>query len=311
VERRGAEGAREGTLGSMDPVEALHRLGGIAGIGEWRALTSRAAARDALDDGRVLRLKRHQVALPGSDLARRRAAELGGTVSHLSAAQWWGWKLKTVPPSPTITVPRGARGGAAPGSVELHWGHLQPDEAERGVTSPVRTVVDCSRAYPFDVALCVADSALRSRLVHPDDLLTAARRSPRTGRARAVRVAEAASGLADNPFESVLRAIAIEVPGLRPRPQAWIGQAGRVDLVDDALMIVMEADSWEHHGNRDAFKHDVRRYAEFASRGWVVVRFLWEDVMRDPERVRRTLTAVVAVRRRQLTPPTSAVQRSA
>ncbi|WP_193612002.1 DUF559 domain-containing protein [Nocardioides lijunqiniae] len=292
----------------MDPVDALHRLGGIAGIGEWRALTARAAARDALDDGRVLRLRRHQVALPGSDLARLRAAELGGTVSHLSAAQSWGWKLKTVPALPTITVPRGARGEST-GSVELRWGRLQPDEVEHGVTSPLRTVVDCSRVYPFDVALCVADSALRSHLVHQDDLLAAARRSPRTGRARAVRVAEAASGLAANPFESVLRAIAIDVRGLRPRPQGWIGQAGRVDLVDDRLMIAMEADSWEHHGDHDAFNRDVRRYAEFASRGWVVVRFLWDDVMRNPERVRRTLTAVAAVRRRQLTAPMSAVQR--
>jgi very-short-patch-repair endonuclease len=295
----------------MDPVEALHCLGGIAGIGEWRALTTRAGARDALVDGRVVRIKRQRVALPDSDEVSVRAVELGGTISHLSAAQHWEWKVKTVPSKPCITVPRGARGDADRGTVELHWADLHPSDVRGGVTTPIRTVIDCARAYPFDVALCVADSALRSGMVQKPDLIAAARRSPRTGRARALRVAQAASGLADNPFESTLRAIALEVPGLRPRPQGWIGSVGRVDLVDDTLLIAIEADSWEHHGTRDAFKHDVRRYAEFASRGWVVARFLWEDVMHDPERVRRTLTAIVAVRRHQLMSATSAVRQTA
>ena len=32
---------------------------------------------------------------------------------------------------------------------------------EQGFTRPVRTVIDCARTYPYDEALCVADSALR------------------------------------------------------------------------------------------------------------------------------------------------------
>lgn len=295
----------------MDPVEALHRLGGIAGVGEWRALTTRAGARDALVEGRVVRRKRQRVALPGADEVHVRAAELNGTVSHLSAAQHWGWKIKTVPPHPCVTVPRGARGDADRETVELHWADLHPADVRDGVTTPVRTVIDCARAYPFGDALCVADSALRSGLVRQPDLIAAARRSPRTGRARAIRVAAAASELADNPFESALRAIALEVRGLQPRPQGWIGHVGRVDIVDDRLLIAIEAESWEHHGTRDAFRRDVRRYAEFASHGWVVARFLWEDVMHDPDRVRRTLAAIVAIRESQLTSGTSAVRRSA
>lgn len=300
----------ETTSEVMDPGAALESLGGIAGIGEWRRLTGRAAARDALEDGRVLRIRGRQVGLPGQAATRVLAAELGGTTSHLSAAQHHGWKVKTAPPLPTLTAPRSSRAPAATTKVELHWADLVPSSVADGVTTPVQTVVDCSRAYEFDVALCVADSALRSGLVTKDELLEAAARSPRTGRSRALRVARAASALADNPFESVLRAIALSVPGLDVRPQGWIGNAGRSDLVDDRLLIAIEADSWEHHGHVDAFKRDVRRYSEFARRGWVVLRFLWEDVMYHPEQVRRVLLEATQVRTRQLGAATSAVRAS-
>lgn len=297
--------------GPLDPVEALVRLGGIAGVGRWRSLTGRAAARDALASGAVVRLRRHQVGLAGVDEARRLAAETGGVLSHLSAAQHHGWKLKAPPAAPMLTVPRAARlpagcDGLADASVR--WGAWRPDEVVGGVTSPLRTVVDCARHLPLDVALAVADSALRDGAVTREGLLAAARSSPRNGRARAVRVVDLASPLAANPFESVLRAVAVDVPGLSVRPQGWIGTAGRSDLVDDALRIALEADSWEFHGSQDAFRHDVRRYTEFARRGWVVLRFLWEDVMHHPERVRAVLVETVAVRRRQLGLPMPAAR---
>lgn len=294
----------------MDPVAALEVLGGIAATGEWRRLTGKAAARDALEDGRVVRVGGRRVGLPDVASTRILAAALGATVSHLSAAQHHGWKVKPVPAVPTLTVPRGSRGAPDPEAVELHWADLPAAAVEDGVTTPVQTVVDCARAYDLDVALCVADSALRSGLVTQAELVEAAARSPRTGRSRALRVATAASALAANPFESVLRAIALSVPGLDVRPQGWIGNAGRSDLVDDRLRIAVEADSWEHHGHRDAFKHDVRRYAEFARRGWVVLRFLWEDVMHDPERVRRVLLETATTRAQQLGVDMSAVRAS-
>lgn len=245
-------------------------------------------------------LPRRQVALATIDAGRLAAASVGGAVSHLSAALHHGWKVKAPPVRPTPTVPRKRRLPNGLPDLELHWADLPAEAVNHGVTTPVQTVVDCSRAYVIDVALAVADSALRSGLVSEAQLLAAARSAPRTGRGRAIQVACHASALADNPFESMLRAIALTVPGLEVRPQGWIGNAGRADLVDDQLMIAIEADSWEHHGTRESFKHDVRRYAEFARFGWVVVRFLWEDFMRQPERVRDHLAQVAEVRARQL-----------
>jgi very-short-patch-repair endonuclease len=291
-------GVRQG--GWVDPVVALAQLGGVARVGDWKAMITRAEARDALASGAVVTLPRRQVALPAIDASRRAAASVGGAVSHLSAALHHGWKVKAPPPHPTLTVPRNRRLPENLPELELRWANLPSGAVTDGVTTPLQTVIDCSRAYAPDVGLAVADSALRSERVTQSELLMAARSSPRTGRSKAMYVARHATGLAANPFESVLRSIALSVSGLSVRPQGWIGNAGRADLVDDQLLIAIEADSWEHHGSRETFRHDVRRYAEFARFGWVVVRFLWEDVMHQPERVHRHLTEVAAIRTRQL-----------
>ncbi len=261
---------------------------------------TRAQERDAIDDRTVVLLPRGQVALAALDDARVAAAAVGGTISHLSAALHHGWKVVAAPPRPTVTVPRNRRLADGLPDMELHWADLAPHGIDGTVTRPAQTVLDCSRAYEPRVGLAVADSALRSGLVTQPELAAAAASAPRTGRRRALWVAEHATALAANPFESALRSTALEVPGLEVSAQGWVGRAGRADLVDERLLIAIEADSWEHHGTREGFRRDVRRYAEFALLGWVVVRFLWEDVMHQPERVRRHLAEVAEVRARQL-----------
>jgi len=64
------------------------------------------------------------------------------------------------------------------------------------VTDKVRTVIDCLRWLPFDEALAVADSALDVSL---EALADAARRSPRTGRSRVLRVLRYADSRAAKP----------------------------------------------------------------------------------------------------------------
>lgn len=111
-------------------------------------------------------------------------------------------------------------------------------------------------------------------------------------------MADLADGRADNPFESVLRAIASDVPGLDVEPQVRIrgglGLAVRPDLVDRRLRLVLEADSFEWHGDRAALRRDARRYDLLLADGWVVLRFAWEDVMHDHAWVRSVLEATVA-----------------
>lgn len=268
--------------------EALERLGGVATRKQLLLLVTRPQLTAALAGGEVVNLRRGTYAVAGVDAARAAAVTTGGVVSHLSAALAHGWRVKSPPPRPVVTVASNSHPVVGQG-IDLRWGDVA---GQCGVTDPVRTVVDCARTLPYDEALAVADSALRAGAVSRAQLLEAAAGSPRTGRAKAIRVARAASDLAANPFESVLRAIAHDVPGLEVVPQGEVGTSTHPDLVDFRLGIVIEAESFAHHALPEAFEYDVRRYTALVRAGWTVLRFTWADVMRRPDYVRAVLVDV-------------------
>jgi very-short-patch-repair endonuclease len=287
----------------VDPVLALTRLGGVARWGALRRVCSGRRLRRALRDGRIVRSYYGRYALPHADAARAAGSRLTGHVSHTSAALHWGWAVKTAPTVPHVTVSRHRK--IAPGrrdGVVLHWRDLEADSVVDGwVTSPMRTVIDCCIDLPFDEALAVFDSSWRAGL-KPREVQVAALRLPRRQRDRVLAVARAADPRAANPFESVLRAITMTVPGLSVEPQVVVKDStfwGRVDLADESLRIVIEAESFEFHGSRKAFDRDCRRYNALVVRGWLVLRFTWEQVMFEPELVAGTLRALVDLRCRR------------
>ncbi len=273
---------------------ALRDRGGVARWSELKADLTRDQLEVALTSGRVSRIRRNLYVLADMREVRRLAITAGGAASHLTAAQHWGWKVKDPPRRPCITVARGSR--KPTGDLELHWQDLTPRETAGHVTRRIPTVIACARAYDGATALCVADSALREGQVSRQQLLAAARSSPRTGRAKAIRIAQLADGRAANPFESVLRWVCSSVDGLCAVPQGEVEGVGRVDLFDARLGIVIEAESFEFHGSLEAFRRDVHRYTACARRGLVLVRFTWHEVMHDPDYVQAALADIVRVR---------------
>lgn len=284
----------------MEVTDVLARLGGVSSRGRLIALTGRAQVDAALATGLVVRDARGRYALPTADEAHRAANSLSGVVSHRSAAAAWGWELKQQPDLPTVTVPRnrnvppGRRAG-----VEVRWSELRPEEVLSGRTTQGRTVVDCARTLPFDEALAVADSALRHASITRPRLVALAEEVPTRGRRAALRVARHADGRAANPFESVLRALSLEVRALHLVPQLVIRDSGlvvRPDLVDESLRLVVEADSFGFHADRRSLRRDCERYNALVLRGWTVLRFTWEHVMFAPEHVVETLAAAASLR---------------
>jgi very-short-patch-repair endonuclease len=280
----------------MHPVEALRRLGGVADHKTLLRLTSRRSLRTALGRGDVVKTRRGGYALVTAQEGLRAASRLNAIASHENAAIYHGWEIKLAPERPYVIVPRNRK--VAPArrrGVTVWYRDLAGHEHDGLATSKERTVIDCAKDLPFDRALAVADSALRHGDVDRDRLVELALALPSTGRARALRVVTAASELAANPFESVLRAIASEVPGLDVEPQVVISELGytcRPDLVDRSRRIVIEADSYEFHSSRKALKKDIERYTNLVVRGWRVVRFSWEHVMFEPDYVRACLLAL-------------------
>ncbi len=269
---------------------ALAQLGGVASHGELTDVVSRRQVAAARSRGDIARDRRGRYVLPAVPGQRRVAHELTATLSHTSAALHYGWKVKDVPERAYLVVPRNRNVSRVDQArAEVRWRDLVAEDISCGVTRPMRTVLDCARDLPFDQALCVADSALRDGAVGHEALrrLAAALRGP--GGRQARTVAAHASYVAANPFESVLRAIALQVPGLHLQPQLRVWDRGlfaTVDLGDESLKLALEADGWSEHGGRKAFRKDCRRYDELVAWGWTVFRFTWEDVMLQPEFVR-------------------------
>jgi len=281
----------------MSVVEWLTELGGVARRGALLRLVNRPHLEAAVASGDVVRDSRGLYCLPGADSDPLVAARLGGASSLTSAALHQGWAVKTVPDKPHVTVSRGRRINAGRSDAHLHFAEPEPAQIDGPATSVETTLEQCLRRLPCDEALSVADSARREGVgANVFETIADAARGP--GGPQVRRVCREASPQPANPFESLLRAIALDVGGLNVRPQVTIlvrDFTVRPDLVDERLRIVLEADSSEWHGRRSALASDTRRYNMLVVNGWIVLRFCYEDVMSHPEEVRRVLVAVVAL----------------
>ena len=284
--------------------DVVERLGGTCSWRELRRAVHWRHIAAALKDGSIVRPGRGVYAVPAAADGRVIGRRMTGTVSHRTAALHWGWKVKATPDLPDVTIPANRKlRTSARGLATVHWRTLGAGNVVDGwVTSRVRTVVDCCLDLPFDEALAVFDSALRSGL-NRREVTEAVLSLGKLQRRRVLALARVASHRAANPFESVLRALAIEAAqalGAQFEPQHQIrydDYYARVDLGSHDLRLVLEAESFEFHGDRAALTRDCIRYTELGSRGWLVLRFTWEQVMFQQDWVRRKIAMTVRARR--------------
>jgi len=78
---------------------------------------------------------------------------------------------------------------------------------------------------------------------------------------------------------------------------------GLVDAVYDDAKVVLEADGRRWHTRIRDLKRDHLRDAEAARVGWQTLRFLFEQIMGDPDEVCAVVNDVCAVRLRSQEPP--------
>ncbi|MFC5380345.1 hypothetical protein [Aquipuribacter nitratireducens] len=265
------------------PVTVVAALG-TATYPELMEHVSRRSLRTALSRGEVVRVRRGRYALPSATGGVRRALELGGALSGLSAAEHHGWGVLHRSSGTEVTVPPTAS-RLVPGGATLRWGRLSSHERRDGVTDPLRTVLDCARTLPVPDALAVADSALRRGDVRRRDLRRAVEElaGRRSGRARLVLTH--ASSRAANAFESGLRGWCLVAGRRSLQPQVEIrsrhGDVAVVDLADVDAGVVLEADGYDTHGTRRAFALDLARHDWLQTDGWATRRFAWTHVMFD------------------------------
>jgi len=265
---------------ARDPVDVVRRLGGHAKARDVLPWTTRHRLWRAVQQGRVVHPARGVYVLPDLPEPEVTAARLGGRLSHASAAQWWGLALVRPPDAVDVVVVHGNRRAATPG-VRLHRSRSLLDTPEIA-TDVLRTVLDCATVMPFPEALAIADSALAERYLRADRLVEAAHGTKGPGRARRMRVAQAADWRAANAFESCLRGVVLDAGLTGFEPQLEIRLPRRVvhvDVGDPRRRVALEADSFAHHGSRSDLVRDCERYDDLACEGWKVLRFTWEHVM--------------------------------
>lgn len=278
----------------MDVVGLLVTLGGIAEARTLRINTSRRQLRTALGRGEIVRVARGRYALPDADRAVALATDLDAVLTHLTAAAHHGWEIRFPPSRPQLGIPRHRE---LPDRVDVELCRLPGTTRDGWATGKLETVLMCAADLPFADGLSVADSALRHGDVRRSDLQRAAERMQGERGIRARRVAAYADGRAANPFESTLRALAIEA-GLDVVPQYRVETRGltvHADLADPLRGVLLEAESWEWHGkNRGDFERDCERYTALALADWLVLRFTWSEVMLRPAYVLECLREVAA-----------------
>lgn len=268
----------------MNITEVILAGGGAA---RWRELRAHVRQRDideAVASGRIVR-RRLGVYSLSEPSARGAAAELGGVLCHLSAAYAHNMGVLVSPDEFHVAVPPTRSRRPAPPGVRMHYVELGPEDIARGLTTRRRTVIDCLRACSFPQALAIADTCLRNQIFSVEELETLAAQMRGPGAKRGRRVVAAADPRAASEMESALRGILVDAGITCFEPQFAAIADGRVlattDLGDEETKVLIEADSFAWHGNRQALARDARRYDLLVANGYLVLRFAWEHIINE------------------------------
>ena len=181
----------------------------------------------------------------------------------------------------------------------IHREQIMSDEERRTHVASIGTVLErVLVCMPLKVSLPMLDAA-RNRGLY--DISTLA--MPSTG-SRLPHLREALSLSSDRArsiLETVARLQLIDM-GLTPQVGVWIEGVGEVDMIILGF-IVIEVDGWAFHSSKEQREKDLKRDRELLRRGYVVLRFTYDDVM-NGDFAREVPVSVTALRR--LVPETGA-----
>lgn len=229
----------------------------------------------------------------------------------------------------TLAIPRasthhaGCRAGLHLRKIDFPPGHVTEWRGGLLVTTPLRTGVDLAHEFRKSPrhALAVMGLAVRCDIEHRLELTDtrALSRAIQADAGVSVRVEELASiveeshlrgGRAlkayvrhanpapENPFEALSWAVFV-LEGIElPECQAWVqGASGRwyrVDFLWPAHRLIGEADGAMKYATTADVMAEKRRQADLEAAGYRFVRWIWEDVVPDPQPLIRRVERVLA-----------------
>ncbi|MGN6406246.1 type IV toxin-antitoxin system AbiEi family antitoxin domain-containing protein [Sinomonas sp.] len=271
----------------MDPVQRLHRLGGVARTRQLLAagVSERQLSR-AVQTGVVERPRPGIYSLPGTDPLLIRCAATNSRLTCASAAEHHRlWVLRR-PREVHLLRPDGTFSSER---AVIHRRSWLPGEPDGWIASKADVLLHALQCLPELEALVMVESA--SQQGFSMDFLRHRLSGRRNAPAR--RILE----LVDVGAESLLETLArthLRRAGLRVEPQVDIRGVGSMDLlVEDCVDV--ETDGKEHEAPKRRLK-DYRRDNTAQTLGFAVARFGYADIVHRPEEMVRQVRAMVEAR---------------
>jgi hypothetical protein len=230
-------------------------------------------------------------------------------VSHTTALAVWG--LVELRRPVHLTVDHAVRRAGSPDLVvhrRLRFRVEPPQCVVRHgvpVTDLARSLVDSWPLLPLTDRRPLVLDAARRRLVSAAGLVEALAERPNVGGHRTL--AQAIDLLHDG-CESELEALGVlgvfrhrSLPPSTGQYRLALPDGGiRLDRAWPEVKLAVELDGARHHTSPEDRRRDLARDAALAALGWVVLRFTYADVRRDPDLVRRQVLEVYRMRAAQL-----------
>ncbi|TFV46513.1 DUF559 domain-containing protein [Blastococcus sp. TF02A_35] len=295
-------------------LSALLRPDGVVRTSELQRRVDRHTISSWVARGRLLRPYPGVVALPDAwDGWRTRALAAvmatGGVLAHASALAVW--RLAPAGDDAVhVSVPANRRALRRPG-LHVHRAKETPTDELGGlpVTLLPRTLVDCwgwahcarGSQRSVDTARGAVIETLRDRRVRVPALREELARVPALpGRAALVELVELVSQGCQSELEiwgvrSVLAGAGMPAFQQQYPVRLPFGTV-HLDAAIPDLRIAVEMDGAAFHGSAEVRERDIRRDAALAAQGWVVLRFSYRRLRREPEACRREILAVCRAR---------------
>lgn len=223
-----------------------------------------------------------------------------GALSHTTALAVWriGWDE---PPGATIhaTVSPAVRLEGAKGLV-LHRHRRVPAEQRRGGLAVVPLDEAVVRSWPLLPArqrIGLVISVVTGGHVTIARLRERLREVPKlTGAAELKRLLELVAGGCHSPLELWGALHVFTGPGMPPLRRQVVKGGYRLDVYAERERVAFELDGAAFHSGAVARERDMRRDASLAALGITVVRYSYDRLMSEPDKVRQEVLAILAAR---------------
>jgi len=270
----------------------------------WKWLRGRLATGEWKRVHRgVFRLGCNQPSREEREAAALVAAGEGAVLSHSSAARRLGLDVRR-DESVHITIHASRKATVRGAKVWRSRNIGSRDIGNRGplrLTNLPRTLIDLAAILDDGELRAAFDSALRQDTANAAWISRVLNRhgpgGRGVGRLRAL-VDEYRRG--DEVPDSALESLGVELAratGRKPELHWNVREGARhvaeVDLAWPKLRVCVEFDGWKQHGTRAAFVRDRARDRALVKQGWTVLRYPWDDVVRDPDAVLEDLVRIL------------------